>query len=54
VAVPIWHLLSDEQTTFTDLGPDHYDTRRGTQQAIRNHIRALHGLGYHVDLHPAA
>jgi transposase len=54
ILIIIWHLLHDDQATFTDLGPDHYDTRGGTQHAIRNHVRALHALGYHVDLHPAA
>jgi transposase len=50
----IWHLLHDEQVTFTDLGPNYYDTRRGTQRAIRNHIRSLNTLGYQVSLPPAA
>jgi transposase len=50
----VWHLLRDETTAFTDLGPDHYDTRGGTQRTIRNHIRALHNLGYQVTLQPAA
>jgi transposase len=54
ILIIIWHLLRDEQTTFTDLGPDHYDTRGGAQRAIRNHIRALHTLGYQVTLQPAA
>jgi transposase len=54
ILIIVWHLLRDEQTTFTDLGPDYYDTRGGTQRAIRNHVRALHALGYHVDLRPAA
>ena len=43
-----WHLLADDQATFTDLGPGHYDTHAGTQRAIRNHIRGLHALGYQV------
>lgn len=50
----IWHLLADPDTSFVDLGPTHYDTRAGTQRAIRNHIRALHALGYTVTLNPAA
>jgi transposase len=53
ILVIIWHLLGDDHTVFTDLGPDHYDTRGSTQRAIRNHIRALHALGYQVDLRPA-
>jgi transposase len=54
ILIIVWHLLRNDQTTFTDLGPDHYDTRGGTQRAIRNHIRALHNLGYIVNLQPAA
>jgi transposase len=50
----IWHLLSDPKKTFTDLGPNHYDTRAGTQRAVHNHIRQLQALGYQVTLHPAA
>ena len=50
----IWHLLSDPDTDFIDLGPDHYDQRRGTQHAIRNHIRQLQALGYQVTLQPVA
>ena len=50
----VWHLLSDEHTTFTDLGPDHYDNRAGTQRTIHNHIRSLNALGYQVTLQPTA
>ncbi|MFG1954249.1 hypothetical protein [Micromonospora sp. NPDC048830] len=50
----VWHLLSDDQATFTDLGPTHVDNRAGTQRAIRNHIRGLNALGYQVTLQPAA
>jgi hypothetical protein len=54
ILVIIWHLLSDETATFADLGSTYYDTRGGTQRAIRSHLRALHALGYQVDLRPAA
>ena len=50
----IWHLLSDSTVDFVDLGPNFYDTRGGTQRAIRNHIRGLQTLGYNVTLSPAA
>jgi len=50
----VWHLLSDPQADFVDLGPDFYDTRGGTQRAIRNHVHRLEALGYTVTLHPAA
>jgi transposase len=54
ILIIVWHLLSDPGTQFVDLGPDHYDTRGGTQRAIRNHVRRLEALGYTVTLHPAA
>jgi transposase len=52
--VIIWHLLSDDQARFHDLGADFYDTRAGTEHAKRNHIRRLQALGYRVTLEPAA
>ena len=54
ILVIIWHLLSDDQARFHDLGPDFYDTRAGTEHAKRNHIRRLQALGYRVTLEPAA
>jgi transposase len=54
ILVIVWHLLNDPTAEFVDLGPDHYDQRRGTQRAIRSHIRQLQALGYQVILQPAA
>ncbi|MGB8021138.1 MAG: transposase [Candidatus Nanopelagicales bacterium] len=54
ILVVIWHLLSEADTHYRDLGPDFYDTRLGAQPATRNHIRALQALGYNVTLEPAA
>ena len=54
ILVIVWHLLNDPAAEFVDLGPDHYDQRRGTQRAIRSHIRQLQALGYQVILQPAA
>jgi transposase len=54
ILVITWHLLSDDQARFHDLGPDFYDTRAGTEHAKRNHIRRLQALGYRVTLEPAA
>jgi transposase len=54
ILVIAWHLLSDPAAEFVDLGPDHYDQRRGTQRAIRSHVRQLQALGYQVTLQPAA
>jgi transposase len=54
ILVIVWHLLSDDQARFHDLGADFYDTRAGTEHAKRNHIRQLQALGYRVTLEPAA
>jgi transposase len=54
ILVIIWHLLADPDAEYVDLGPHHYDTRAGTQRAVRNHIRGLQALGYTVTLTPAA
>lgn len=54
VLVIIWHLLTDPETRFTDLGADHYNTHHNTQTKTRNHIRQLEALGYTVTLTPAA
>jgi transposase len=50
----IWQLLADPNLEFVDLGPTHYDTRAGTQRAVRAHVRGLQALGYTVTLTPAA
>jgi transposase len=54
ILVIVWHLLSNPEADFIDLGVEHYDTRAGTQRAIRSHIRGLQALGYTVTLTPAA
>ena len=54
ILVIVWHLLSDPEADFVDLGPDFYDIRGGPQRAIRNHVRHLEALGYKVTLQPAA
>jgi transposase len=54
ILVIIWHLLSDPDARFTDLGPDFYDTRITDDRKKRNHIHQLEALGYKVTLEPAA
>ena len=54
ILVIVWHLLSDDQAHFEDLGPGFYDTRGGADRARRNHVRHLEALGYKVILEPAA
>jgi transposase len=54
VLVIVWHLLSDPEARFYDLGPGFYDTRIGPERKKRHHIRQLEALGYQVTLEPAA
>jgi len=54
ILVIVWHLLSDPEAHFQDLGAGFYDTRIGSERAKRNHIRQLEALGYKVTLEPAA
>ncbi|HZA73683.1 MAG TPA: IS110 family transposase [Propionibacteriaceae bacterium] len=54
ILVIVWHLLSDPQARFHDLGPQFYDTRTGPDRKRRNHVRQLEALGYKVTLEPAA
>jgi transposase len=54
ILVAVWHLLSNPDAGFHDLGSDFYDNRIGPERRRRNHIRALEALGYKVALELAA
>ncbi len=54
ILVIIWHLLSDPEARFHDLGSDFYDKRIGPDRKKRNHVRQLEALGFKVTLEPAA
>jgi len=54
VLTTIWHLLSDPEARFHDLGAEFYDTHTNTERRKRNHIRQLEALGFKVLLEPAA
>jgi transposase len=54
ILIIIWHLLSDPDARYHDLGPDFYDTHTNAARQKRNHVRQLEALGYKVTLHPAA
>ena len=54
ILVIAWHLLSDPEAHFHDLGVGFSDTRIGPERAKRNHVRQLEVLGYKVTLEPAA
>jgi transposase len=54
ILIIVWHLLSDPQARFADLGADHYASHHHTQRAKRNHVRQLEAMGYQVTLEPVA
>ena len=54
ILVIIWHVLSDPETRYHDLGSGFYDQRINPERQKRTHIRRLEALGYKVTLEPAA
>ena len=50
IAVIIWHLLSDRDARYHDLGPDWHQNRTDKNRQTRNHVRQLEALGYTVTL----
>jgi transposase len=54
ILVIIWHLLSDPEARYTDLGAGYCDQRIHPDRKKRAHIRQLEALGYKVTLEPAA
>ena len=53
ILIIIWHLLSDPDARYHDLGADHYARNINTDTKKRNHIRQLEALGYRVTTEPA-
>jgi transposase len=54
ILVIVWHLLTDIDARFTDLGSGYHASRTDTERKTRTHIRQLEALGYTVTLEPAA
>jgi transposase len=54
ILVITWHLLSDPQAHYTDLGAGFYASRTDPDRRRRNHVRQLEALGYKVILERAA
>jgi transposase len=54
ILVIAWHLLSDPDARYRDLGSGFYATRIDPERRKRGHIRQLEALGYTVTLQPAA
>jgi transposase len=52
-AVIAYHLLSDPDAEYEELGPGYYEERLAdTARRARGHIRSLERLGYHVQADP--
>jgi len=47
-----WHLMSNPEAEFTDLGSDFFDSRVNADRQKRNAVQTLTSLGYHVELRP--
>jgi transposase len=54
ILVITWHLLSDPQARYSDLGSDFFDSKINPERRKRAHIHQLEALGYKVTLEPAA
>jgi transposase len=54
ILIIIWHLLSDPEAHYADLGAGFYDQRINPERRKRAHIHQLEALGYKVTLEPAA
>jgi transposase len=46
----VWHLLSDPQARYRDLGPDWHASHINRDKKIRNYIRGLQALGVTVTI----
>jgi transposase len=54
ILVTVWHLLSNPEARYIDLGPDYHDCRIARERKKRAHIHQLEALGYTVTLAPAS
>lgn len=54
ILIIIWHLLSDPDARYTDLGSSFYAQRINPERRKRAHVHQLEALGYRVTLEPAA
>jgi transposase len=50
----IWHLLSDPEARFHDLGADWHEHRNDRDRKIRTHLRQLQALGLEVTVNSSA
>jgi transposase len=50
ILVIIWHLLSNPEARYTDLGYGYHQARTDIARKLRNHIRQIQALGFEVAL----
>ena len=54
ILVIVWHLLTDRNARYRDLGASYHASRIDQNRKMRNHVRQLEALGYTVNLTQAA
>jgi transposase len=54
ILVVVWHLLSDPEAHFHDLGSDFHQRQRGIDRQKNTLVRSLTWMGYRVTLDPVA
>ena len=54
ILVIVWHLLSNPEARFNDLGYGYRDASTNTGRKLRNHIRQIEALGFAVTVTKAA
>ncbi len=54
IIIVVWHLLTDPNARFVDLGSDFYERRVNKERRTRDLVRQLMALGHQVNLSPAA
>ncbi len=54
ILVIIWHLLSNPEARFADLGPDWHERKADRDRKIRAHVHQLQAMGFDVTITPAA
>jgi transposase len=54
ILIIIWHLLSNPEARYTDLGYGYHQARLDTDRKLRNHIRQIQALGFDVTITKAA
>jgi transposase len=50
ILIIIWHLLSNPEARYTDLGYGYYAARTDVDRKLRNHLRQIQALGFTVTL----